>query len=283
MSVPAADPALTFRVLGPEDADLAAATGLSGFTVAELLSELQRPRDYVWAALFCDLRPVALHRSMRWGDFLLFKGLYVLDDFLGTPAGLRLALLLRNYARTAGYRGIAVWIESGKPERAIAARLRVSQSGPILHRFLLPLPPSSDAPGTLPEACSGRIEVACSGPPLVADLLTGTESPEPHVNWVLDRGLLVLGGAPCTSIGQLPDLTGGLAALGHSLGAQAIELPLPASDLFAMFALTSTGAQRLSRTPVRLGLHRFDRQAGLSLDGGAGAQTKDIAEAAHAG
>ncbi|MFJ9038973.1 hypothetical protein ACIRF8_20550 [Streptomyces sp. NPDC102406] len=229
---------------------------------AALTRELARPDDYLWMGVdLPDGRLGAVHRSMRWGDHLLLKGVFVDEPLRGSGAALQLAFALRDTARAEGYAGLAAWVEPHKPEAALAHMLRLRSAGPLVHRFDIPLPPDlpSDGPyaGGATAPSNGRlvVEPATSAPPLIADLLTGDACAS--VRWVHDRHRLVLSGFPAASVSDLGQVLLAAAPPAKAAGARRVELPVPAADLPAAFFLASLKAHRLSRTPVRLGRTDF--------------------------
>jgi GNAT superfamily N-acetyltransferase len=225
---------------------------------ANLARELACPDDYMWMGV--DLpegRLGAVHRSMRWGDHLLLKGVFVDEPLRGSGAALQLAFALRDTARAEGYEGLAAWVEPHKPEAALAHMLRLRSTGPLVHRFDVPLPADGPYAVAATARSNGRLvmEPVTSAPPLVADLLTG-DAPG-SVRWVHDRHRLVLSGFPAASVTDLGQVLAAAAPLAKAVGTRRVELPVPAADLSAAFFLASLKAHRLSRTPVRLGRADF--------------------------
>ncbi|MFF4832686.1 hypothetical protein [Streptomyces sp. NPDC001315] len=244
------------RRLTPEDVD-----GVLRFVELEELDEPTLTRelagggDYLWMGLDLPNGGLgAVHRSMKWGNYLLLKGVFVNEPLRGSGAALELAFALRDAARHGGYAGLAAWVEPHKPEAALARMLRLRSTGPLVHRFEVRVP--DDAPNAAASAHScGPITVdlpeSAASTPLVADLLTD-DSPT-TVHWVHDRHRLVLSGFPPRSISDLGLVLSAVAPVARSKGARYLEFPVPAADLSAAFFLASVKARRLSRTPVRLG------------------------------
>jgi hypothetical protein len=196
----------------------------------------------------------------------------------GTGTALELAFALRDLARSAGYAGIVAWVEPHEQEAALARLLRLRQTGPLLHRFEIPLSCGGGQDRSVGDSIpcltnSGTIAFDGAGsqqaPPMLDDLLSVTEDRQhlgdagptdrrqPHyrrktVHWVLDRHRLVLSGLPCQSVADLPKLIVAMRTV-PAQSASALEVPVPAADLSAALSLVSIKARRLSRTPVRIG------------------------------
>ncbi|MFJ4858678.1 hypothetical protein [Streptomyces sp. NPDC088730] len=246
------------RRLTPDDTEgVLRIVALEELDAAALTRELARPDDYLWMGVdLPDGRLGAVHRSMRWGEHLLLKGVFVDEPLRGSGAALQLAFALRDTARAEGYAGLAAWVEPRKPEAALAHMLRLRATGPLLHRFDLPLPADVPYATEATARSHGRLQVAAATPPpLVADLLTSDE--HEGVHWVHDRHRLVLSGFPAASVTDLGQVLAAAAPLAGAAGAHRVELPVPAADLPAAFHLASLKAHRLSRTPVRLGRTDF--------------------------
>ncbi|WP_042440461.1 hypothetical protein [Streptacidiphilus albus] len=232
---------------------------LEGLDAPTLARELANGDDYLWLGVTTQSGVLgAVHRSMRWGDRLLLKGVFVDEPLRGSGAALELGFRLRDTARDAGYRGVLAWVEPHRPEAGLARMLRLQATGLLVHRFEVPLP-DCIGPSTVTAASCGTVAFGQSGTgsraPLVTDMLgdgiSGT------VQWVHDRHRLVLSGFPSPTIADLATLAAQLRPLAQATGAGFVEFPLPAADLSAALALTRSNARRLSRTPVRLGFLDF--------------------------
>ncbi|RQR40631.1 hypothetical protein [Burkholderia sp. Bp9142] len=259
------------RAMTPADATWLTKNELLWLAPPALTTELAAPDFYTWMGLFFGDELIALHRGMRWGSWLLFKGLIVAPAYRGSPAGIQLAIALREYARSIGYAGVIVWVEPGKPERGIAAMLRMKRHGPLVHRFEFPLPCAAEclARGFVTPIYANRISIRRRGRPMVPNLVASSHDGGSVFYWVSDDGRLVLSGNPCGSVEDLPDLISEVVPIAQSVGATAIEFPILAHDVEAMIAFVSKGARRLSRTPVYLGLHMFDACAPACESSGA--------------
>ncbi|MER8084362.1 hypothetical protein ACIO6T_19595 [Streptomyces sp. NPDC087532] len=228
-------------------------------TVA-LTRELAAGDDYLWMGLDSPAGGLgAIHRSMRWGDHLLLKGVFVDEPLRGSGAALELAFALRDAARNGGYAGLAAWVEPHKPEAGLAHMLRLRATGPMIHRFDVPVLGDGLAVAT-PAHSTGRLAMdlpdSVRPAPLVGDLLSGDSLTA--VCWVLDRHRLVLSGFPPHSVSDLHLVISAAGPLARSQGASFVEFPIPAADMTAAFTLAALKARRLSRTPVRLGRLDFD-------------------------
>lgn len=236
-------------------ADLVALQSLFGANSPDpqqLGRELQRNDVYLWMGLFGGGQLVAAHRAMVLGGRLLLKGVSVATTNRGSTAAWRLALAMKAAAAARGCSGVAAWIEPHRPERFIAARLGVKAAGPLVHRFLIPLPGADeDAAVDTLAPLTGTLEMRPCDAALVPDLLDGVAG---QVNWVIDGSRIVLSGNPCRNTEGLPSLLSMLRPLASRAGARAAEIHLPASDLAAAFSIVAPGVARLSRTPVRMGL-----------------------------
>ena len=223
-----------------------------------LCRELDQEDIYVWMGLFdrIDGELIAVHRGMDFGGVLLLKGVTVASNRKGSTAALQVALAITENARKSGRKGVAVWVEPSKPERHLAARLRIPATGPLVHRYQLPIGgigAESNRPTDLRS--SGMFSLRLGEDPLVPNLLPSEAFD--RINWVLDNQRLLLSTNPCNHASQLPELLRTLAPLAQSVGARALEIHFPASDLISAVAVLSNGAKRLSRTPVRLGVRYF--------------------------
>ncbi|MFD6983730.1 GNAT family N-acetyltransferase [Streptomyces sp. NPDC059956] len=252
--------------------------------------ELAAGADYCWMGLFTpDGKPAAVHRAMRWGRHLLLKGVFVDEEFRGSGAALAVAFAIRDWAREAGYEGVAAWVEPNKPEARLGTRLRLRPVGPRLHRYLVELPYGSgtERPAGTPQRTSGTPPRTSGTPPrssgtpprtsgtlvvpggsgaapMVPELLgvagspsASTPSAGTRLAWVLDRSRLVLSGNPCRSTGDLDGFLAALEDTAVSVGATAAEVVLEAADIMAALAMAGLGARRLSRSPVTLGMVSF--------------------------
>ncbi|MFE0774897.1 hypothetical protein [Streptomyces sp. NPDC058861] len=272
-AVPWTEPGLTARRLHGGDVD--AALRLCPFEDVDagvVHRELAAEGDYCWMGLFTpDGAPAAVHRAMRWHRHLLLKGVFVDDRFRGSGAALGVAFAVRDWAREAGYEGVAAWVEPNRPEARLAARLRLRPAGPLLHRYLVRLPHGSGAgrPTGTPPRASGTLVVPGGDEtaPLVRELLGVPRSSPAGVRlaWVLDRSRLVLSGNPCRSTGDLDGLLAAVGDTAASAGATAVEVVVEAADIPAALAMAGRGARRLSRSPVALGTLSF---AGAESPGG---------------
>lgn len=255
------------RAVRLDTTHLSAAAALLGprFDEVVLRRELASGDGYCWmGAVHGDGTLVAAHRGLRWGAYLLMKGLFVADAWRDSPCGLLVAQALRAWARDVGYRGIAAWTEPSKPEAALARRLRMTATGPRFHRYRW----DTTAPPPATRRTSrtfGILELKrAEGAPLVGDL-TGLECDDIRECywWVLDREVVLLGGNPARSPADTSALMGSLEPVAHQAGATAVELLLEAADVSAALLLASMGARRASRTPVRFGVANFRRTAVL--------------------
>jgi Acetyltransferase (GNAT) family len=268
------------RVLTPADLPLLTKFDPSRIDPLAASLELGTPRYYTWMGLFSDDNLIAVHRSMRWGPYLLLKGLIVAPQHRGSTAGLRLAIALMEYAKSIGYAGIVVWVEPSKPEREIAARLRINLRGPLVHRIEIPLPEEAGSRrlGSMQPIRAGTMSIEPRGIPMVPDLITPPCKRYSDLHWVYDNGRIVLSGNPCGSVADFPDLVFKIMPIAQSVGATALELPIMACDLESMFSIVSTGARRLSRTAVCLGLREFES----SLESSASVTAMDLKDTADA-
>lgn len=171
---------------------------LEELDAAALRRELTCGDDYLWAGIDLPNGSLgAVHRSMTWGNHLLLKGVFVDEVLRGSGAALELAFALRDAARGGGHSGLAAWVEPHKPEAALARMLRLRPTGPLVHRFEVPVAADGPRAAASVRSC-GRITMAlprlAAQVPLVADLLTG-DSPA-AIQWVHDRHRLVLSGFP---------------------------------------------------------------------------------------
>ncbi|MER7842065.1 hypothetical protein ABTY98_40825 [Streptomyces sp. NPDC096040] len=241
------------RRLTPEDVDsVLRIVEIEELDAATLTRELVGGRDYLWMGLDLPNGDLgAVHRSMKWGNYLLLKGVFVNEPLRGSGAALELAFALRDAARNGGYAGLAAWVEPHKPEAALARMLRLRSAGPLVHRFEVPVPDDAPYAAASVQDCGPITVDLPESAPLVADLLTD-DSPT-TVHWVHDRHRLVLSGFPPRSISDLGLVLSAAAPVARSKGARYLEFPVPAADLSAAFFLASVKARRLSRTPVRLG------------------------------
>lgn len=247
----------TIRSLAAADlGELQRFFGANSRPEAVLARELVRRDVYLWMGLFGgDGHLVATHRAMTLGGVLLLKGLSVARAHRGTTAALRLALSMVEAARSMGCSGLAVWIEPSKPERYLASRLGIEGSGPLVHRYLLPLPnkQSDDAEDSATEL-AGSLQTGSDVHAFVPDLLGG---PSGNVSWVIDGRRMVLSGNPCRSTAELPRLLEHVRPMADRAGAEGVEIHLPAAELTAAFSLLASGLTRLSRTPVLMGIRSF--------------------------
>ncbi|MCX5000785.1 hypothetical protein OG739_36465 [Streptomyces longwoodensis] len=232
---------------------------LEELDAAALRRELTCGDDYLWAGIDLPNGSLgAVHRSMTWGNHLLLKGVFVDEVLRGSGAALELAFALRDAARGGGHSGLAAWVEPHKPEAALARMLRLRPTGPLVHRFEVPVAADGPRAAASVRSC-GRITMAlprlAAQVPLVADLLTG-DSPA-AIQWVHDRHRLVLSGFPPSSVTDLELLVSAAAPVARANGARYLEFPAPAADLPAALFLASVKARRLSRTPVQLGRADF--------------------------
>ncbi|WP_290055707.1 hypothetical protein [Amycolatopsis solani] len=252
------------RPLTPGDAEeVLALVTFDGLGAGRLAEELAAANDYHWMGLIDPAGRIrAVHRSMRWGDHLLLKGVFVEKSLRGSGAVLRLAFALREAARAAGCAGIAAWVEPHEPEAALARVLRLRLSSTLLHRFEVRIAEDDEGRGIGFAENSGVLTVgAAAGPPLVPDLLGSQAKRAPHggsaARWVIDGRRIVLSACPARTIADLGEVVSAVRAPAGTGPVTTMELPLPAGDLAIALALTGTGAKRLSRTPVRLGRWDF--------------------------
>lgn len=230
--------------------------------------ELSTESDYCWMGLYSrDGLLAALHRGMRWDRYLLLKGLFVDHRFQRSGVGLRTALATRDWARREGFAGVLAWVETNRSESQLAFRLRIRPTGPLLHRYLVPVPVTPAGAGLAqrkPLRSSGFLAVSAAedGLPAVGELLGIEQAAEGSVRigWTLDRSRLVLSGNPCRSVADLASLVDAAEPVVSVTGATALEVPFEAADLHAALRLAGMGARRLSRSPVRLGMACFERK-----------------------
>lgn len=252
---------------------------LEGFDATTLVQELESEDDYLWMGLESTNGGLgAVHRSMRWGNHLLLKGVFVEQSMRGSGAALELAFALRDAARCNAYAGIAAWVEPHKPEGGLARMLRLQATGPFVHRFEVFLPGDGSAKAASGVG-SGTLSLSLPdlerSAPLVADMLSGA-SPA-AVRWVLDRHRLVLSGFPLCSVADLHVLTSAAGPVARARGAGSLEFPVPAADLSAALSLASVKARRLSRTPVLLGRLDFSANRADTARGGRRQDANDAA------
>lgn len=243
----------TVRSLSP--ADLGGLQTLFGSNCPDhrvLGRELHRVDVYLWMGLFDGTALVAAHRAMLLGSRLLLKGVSVASSHRGTTAAWRLALAMKEAAAARGMAGLAAWIEPRQPERFLAVRLGIKESGPMVHRFQIPLPSvDEDLAIAASPPLAGELQVSHGTEPMVSDLLGRSAG---SLNWVIDGRRIVLSGNPCAGTEELLNLLSTLRPMAIQAGAHAAEIALPASDLSAAFSILATGVGRLSRVPVRMGL-----------------------------
>lgn len=245
----------TVRALDASDTDdISRLASFDGLTRKRLAEELGEPANYRWWGLHgTDGTLHAVHRSMRWGRHLLLKGVVVDEAARGSNALLRLAFALRDAARDEGFAGVAAWVEPYRPEAALARLLRLRQSGPLVHRFQIPLL-SQDEQLTGAGAASSGVSVLATVGVVTPDLLANPAGAgQVTVSWGLDGRRLVLSACPCPTAADLPELAERFRPLASSLGADSLEVPVPGGDLLAALVLAGRKARRLSRTAVRLG------------------------------
>ncbi|MEV5242998.1 hypothetical protein AB0K89_28380 [Streptomyces cinnamoneus] len=250
------------RLTSADSDEILRIVDLEGLDAVTLARELAAEDDYCWVGLDTPADGLcAVHRSMRWGDYLLLKGVFVDVPARGSGAALELAFALRDIARRRGYAGVVAWVEPHKPEAGLARMMRLQVTGPLIHRFEVPVP-DGGPPVVAPSAGHGTLALDLPDPErsarLVDDLLNGG-SPM-VVRWVLDRHRLVLSGFPPRSVADLHVVTSAAGPLARAKGALFLELPLPAADITAALSLAKVKARRISRTPVRLG--RLDFSTG---------------------
>lgn len=260
----AAEAELVARRLGA--GDIEAALGLCRIDDIDrdvVARELAARADYCWMGLHApDGTLAALHRGMRWHGHLLLKGVFVDDRFKQSAAGLRVAYAIRNWAMREGFEGVLAWVEPNKPESHLAHRLRIRATGPLLHRFLIPLPPTAST-GAVPGVArmAGILTVAAPSqtPPAISELLRIEQDDQGCLclAWILDRSRIVLSGNPCGDVADLDGLVHAVQPLAALTGATGLEIPFEAADLQTALRLAGTGARRLSRSPVRLGVGSF--------------------------
>ncbi|HEV2886699.1 MAG TPA: hypothetical protein VGX49_07310, partial [Jatrophihabitans sp.] len=221
------------------------------FTPEVLARELGDPGHYRWFGL---RRPdgclAAVHRALRWGDYLFLKGVFVDPDQLGGDAALRLAFALREVARGEQVRGIAAWVsESSQAQLALARRLRLEPTEPPLHLYTMPFagftgavstPPPNPAQATREvEEILARHHAGRDEDFLVPDLLTRPDSLAGPAaldgreirRAVADRDRLLLSSLPCADADELVALLAELAPAAAALGLSAVELPVPAAAI----------------------------------------------------
>ena len=274
------------QALGPPDvAEVLNLVAGRRFTPAVLARELCDPGHYRWFGL---RRPdgclAAVHRALRWGDYLFLKGVFVDSDQLGGDAALRLAFALREVARGEQVRGIAAWIsESSHAQLALARRLRLEPTEPPLHLYTMPFAGFTGSGSTARrpadpvraarevEEILARHHAGCNDDCLVPDLLAGPGSLADPADpadpadldgrWnrraVADRDRLLLSSLPCPDAGQLCALLAELAPAAAALGLSTVEIPVPAADIALALWLAGRHAQRISARPVRVGRFEF--------------------------
>lgn len=261
------------RRLRPSDAP--AITDLVGpaYSARTLARELSSEAEYLWmGTVGRDGELCAMHRSMRWGNHLLLKGIFVREDLRGGGTALELVFGLREEARRAGFAGLVAWAEPHQPETVMARLLRLRIAGPLLHRFEVPA--AAGAAELVPDdaaarADSGVLRFDSASPRTAQPLLPCVLDAEIEIRWVVDRHRLVVSGYPFSSIADLPEFVRALGPLVRSKDLRSIEIPLPAADLSTALGLVGAGARRLSRTPVRVGRLDFAHTSGKPhLDAG---------------
>ncbi len=235
---------LVHRPLGPDDGAAVAGLGLGIERRYDMASELGS-RHAPWVGVWDRGRLVAAHRGIFFGPYLHLKGLFVAASHQGGSAGLRAARGMLEHAEHLGARGALAWIEPSKPERALAERLQIAVTGPMVHRFGLPVPGAEDRRTARP----GRGELSDRSGPLMADLFG-----DGVIRWTTDGDRLVLSARPDAPPGRLVAEFGDLA---RERGMRQIEFPLPAADMGALMAAQAAGARRLSRAIVCLGRRIF--------------------------
>lgn len=264
------------QVLGPADLrDVADLVAGHRFTDAILHAELSDHDRYRWMG---RRRPdgslAAVHRSLRWGDYLFLKGVFVHPEARGGDHALRLAFALRRLAQQAGLRGIAAWVSEGSPAQLVLAeRLRLRRAGDPLHLFALPFAalPEGERTGDSPPSRSfalGRIEDLLSpdrvkgpGEALVPDLLPvpplAGGPPIAGRRAVLDRDRLLLGALPCAAVSDVAALLAELAPFAAVWEMPEIEIPVPLSAITLMLWLGGRKGRRVSGRPVHVGRYEF--------------------------
>ncbi|MFD5388211.1 hypothetical protein ACFWMG_25400 [Streptomyces sp. NPDC127074] len=274
------DMGLVARRLRTGDAEAAARLcSFQDVDTAVVKRELAASDDYCWMGLFmADGTLAAVHRGMRWHRHLLLKGVFVDDGHRGAGTAIGAAFAIKDWARQAGYAGILAWVERNKPEARLATRLRLRPVGPLLHRFLVPLPTAGDAadPGTgsgVRGPAVGTLTVPRPGDrtPAVGELL-GIEQDDPagtRVGWILDRSRLVLSGNPCRSADDLKVLLAAAEETAAATGAIALEVLFEAADVLTALSLAKAGVKRLSRSPVNLGVLYFEDNTAVERSGAA--------------
>ncbi|WP_152627587.1 hypothetical protein [Streptacidiphilus melanogenes] len=256
-------------------------------TLTRLEQELASPEDFHWVGLTDPSgRLCAVHRSMRWGPFLFFKGVFVREDMRGSGAAMQLAFGLRNAARAESLTGIAAWYEPGMAESGIADLLGMQPQGPLIHRVALPLatPDRSGrhAPSFTPARCPrfrGELRVpraTASGHQLVpvVDLFDGMDparidslpgnSEFTRVHWVLDGNRMVLSAGFSADPGALDALITTFRPLAQENGADSLEVPFPASDIIGALQLAAAKARRQNRVPICLGSMSFAQPSAVA-------------------
>lgn len=296
----------TVRRLTVEDAEeILRMDAFSGLSPARLIAEMTAENDYFWMGLTTAKgRLYAVHRSMRWGRHLLLKGVFVEETERGSSAALRLAFTLRDAARARGFDGIAAWIEPQKAEAALAHMLRLRPTGPLVHRYEVPVADGADGAGAeedpralcdgaRPAANTGTVgpdpQWPASAAPAFNDLFdlddpsarsgTGRLRGGRETHWVVDGRRLVLSACPSPATTELPLLAAAMSPLAKSQGVEALEVPVQAADLVAALSLANTGTRRLSRTPVRLGRLDFPPRAASPAAANRRVRPKDQASA----
>ena len=230
----------------------------------DLPNELIAQNDYIWMGLFNGARLVALHRSIRWGQSLLLKGLYVAQEYRGTTAALQLALALKVQAKKQQYNGILAWVEPTKRESMIAARLRIKTKEPMVHRFEISIPDKGTALKSKHEnhnfrSYNGSVNFKTNNLSIVRDLID-CNTPKNTYFWSLDQNRILLSGLPGSSKDDMLALIDHLRPIISSFNVDALEVPVRASDLTSMLILASYKCRRLSRSIVSLGHCKFTDQ-----------------------
>ncbi|MEJ8675580.1 hypothetical protein [Chromobacterium amazonense] len=227
-----------------------------GISQEVLEMELKRPDVYVWVGMLDHNKLIAIHRGLVWGGYLLLKGVAVSKKWQGSIAALQLASFMLSHAKLFGLKGVAAWVEPSKPERFLSERLKIKPHGQFLHRYSIPFHNLNCSPSyTEKIILSGRESFTFDKSPLVDDIFmsSGTD-----ISWIFDNGRLVLSANPCGHVSQLSNVINKFSPLAKDIGAKALEVFIPAVDLMSSVEILRYQVQRLSRTPVRLGIRTFE-------------------------
>jgi hypothetical protein len=214
--------------MSPDDADeILGLADLPGLSEAVLRRELRLGSPFHWVGVRDPAGALAgVHRSMRVGDLLFLKGVWVRDDARGTAAALAMAFFLRDLARARDdLAGVAAWASSRGAGRLLAERLRLAPAGPWSHRYILPV--SGSAPAAVESAA-----LPCG------------------MRWLCERDRLAVMTGACSSLQEVDRLLVWSRGRGDD-ASRYVEFSAPAADVSLALRLVASGARRVSANPVR--------------------------------